>query len=510
MYGRNLMGMNSKGHYRNLCGSSGFWGNRRLLANVAVVAIFILLISELHKIKSINTELWQRETTQGQRKAVSEKTSMPLSRYEVGEVESDKGNTNLGTKRKICPEKLMEDMLAKQSFERKIITQSTTERYLTYQCVGGLNNCLISLEKALVIATNLNRTLLVPFIESDHQKSGPGSAKSIYKRLEYGVEREGLSFNLMQFKNYSRSSPKDVMAMKSMSFRTYFRFRQYKTGAEFKMRLEDGLTDSDDRTPGMKRGKVAFMEDNPEFWASKIFLCPRYSAGFSNERPFFTDPAFKYAQEHHQFMCLGKSFSMVQSMGPDSLEYRYAHLTSVLFSDVMEKITAAVLASHDLEPYKYVGIHNRRGDFEQYCESLAKRDPEMYKHCFPSYERLQNHVLTIPKTKELKEIFHVEGRSLGVNMKQMYPVFAATNEMDPKVLENLREKYGWETLKSVCTSPSDKECKGVMEFPFLRPALDANILYRSGVFIWNNYSTLSKRIVGLRRLWSPQGGEIWI
>ena len=433
--------------------------------------------------------------------------------------DADRVGENL-VKGKLCPEKMMRDQLSYIDSVPVDISPSTKTKYLTFLFSGGLNNCLIALEKALIVAANTNRTLLIPYLESDHVKEGPGSSNSIYEEFKFYVNREGFSrdhFIRMKYRKYSRDHAKDRETMKKMVFRTYFKLKQI-IHPDMKLRFAHGLTEDDDHTPGLGYLNVAFIEDNPEFWASKTWYCPMYNGkGFSSKNPYFDFPSFKFVNENDQFMCLGKSFQMTQQ-APGGFNPSHNHMGNVEFSKTVHLISNALLSRAGMTPGKYIGVHNRRGDFKAYCKGIEKKRPGVLDHCYPTYKHIMEVIKEFIERKEVQEKLNFEEvpefhRAIpfvaeGVELPDKYPTFVATNEMNKEIIEGLERDAGWVFLDTICAGLRSEACQDASSYPFLRPVLDAALLYRSGGLVFNNYSTLSRRLVSLRRAWRQPGLEI--
>ena len=480
-----------------------------MLLTLVVVGMFVMVIS--YNGDGLKARFYQKSTNWG--KSSGENNSDE-------DIDNEWESEQNDGKVKMCPERMLREELLQQETEPVVIPKNTTEKFVTLIFNGGLNNCLIAIERAAVVAASTGRTLLIPYLESDHVKEGPGTQKSIYEEKKYHVSRkgaEGMQFQRIKYKSYSRDKEEDIEAMKKMSFRTYFRLKQL-THPDLRFRFANGLSDWDDYTPGVKQVNVAFIEDNPEFWASKTWFCPEFKTKSSTTKdPFFNQPEFNFANDNDQFLCLGQSFLYSQQM-PDGYDPSQAHMRGVEFSPVLNKVANAVLDIAGLKKGKFMGLHNRRGDFKDYCREIAeKKGQDVLEHCYPSYKHIMEVIKEFVSRKEVvKQLIletdpatHVPKPYIyeGVKIPDTFPIFVATNENDPEIISELERDAGWIFLDTVCYGTEDEGCKDAAAYPFLRPALDAAILYQSGGLIFNNYSTLSRRLIALRRLWTPPGLE---
>eukprot|EP01135_Chromosphaera_perkinsii_P005978 Nk52_evm7s376 gene=Nk52_evmTU7s376 len=418
---------------------------------------------------------------------------------------------------KRCLSTMFKKELLKCPVDRKIISEDTKEKYLTFLFTGGLNNCLVAIEYALTLAADLNRTLVIPYVTSDHVKRGAGATGSSYAELKHNVVRkdangtllDSMRFRKVRFRSFKTDSRRDMQLMEVMSFSTYFKMKQLQGDVQY--RIEDGITDYDVVNSDKKKVKVVFMEDNPEFWASKTFYCPMWDK-FAVKGIFYEHQEFKYGQEDDQFMCTGYAFRLSRTI-PGGFNPHLNLFRSIGFSDPIKSLTKKVLGFGGMELEQYMGIHIRRGDFSGYCKWKAKSNLE---GCYPSYgqiirrvgklvaqrnvtEKLAvNEANHVPKPKDILSNLDAGKDAEVIELKDDFPIYVATNEKNPKVLDALVSSYGWNTLESLTTPSSSKECKGKITYPFLEATLDANILYESGVLMWNTYSTLSRRVNELR------------
>ena len=418
--------------------------------------------------------------------------------------------------KKLCPELLFKEQLKKPEnrFTLDPIDSAADRKYMTFLWEGGLNNGLMELENAMIIAAELNRTLIIPYIHSEHVKSGPGSKNAIYSEFVPDVSRdhpnrvnESLQYTRVRYKNYSRQNNGDLQTMAMMAFRTYFRLKQLEEGDP--VYIQDGVADRDVL---VKKGKmelrITFMEDNPEFWASKTFYCPKF---YTPERlnpfykiPYFEWPGFKHVVEHDQFMCVGYTWLMDQPWNVP----RDPFLTQTLPSHALQEVSYLLMNHQRLLPGGFIGIHNRRGDFASYCVG------QDVSHCLPSYTRLVSFVkevtdeprhaealrrvldgmLSSYTPREKTVVFEEDGNSETIRLKEVFPVYVATNEDNKEMLETLTNDFEWVVMSMFCMEPGEGPCKTAPVYPYLRGTLDANILTMSGVFLENAHSTFSGRI----------------
>ena len=445
------------------------------------------------------------------------------------------GVVDVKPREKICPESLLEEELRKYKSSARqedvhlggarndaLDLKTSNEKFMVFLFAAGLNNALLALEVAMPIAAHLNRTLLIPYVNSQHVLKGPGSSSGTFRHFNMHVPipehrrgekyEETMRFLSVGFKKFDMRKPEDADSVRKMAFKTYFQLSDvYKKGMKWKLKNSGHETRGD-----VRELKVAYMEDNPEFWGSKDFYCPPFE-GFANAGKFWENPEFRYVHENEQFMCLGYSYSLTTTW-KEGFSHRDGFNRFVKFSVPMLNTAAKVLESAGLRKGKYVAVHNRRGDWKGACKYFVKNEPHKWKECYPSYKDLGetfNHFVQQPKVlsvllgKNRSEISShvrrpftaVTGRNKDGTEKvfefvDSFPVYVATNEKNPDLLRALENIYKWQTSSTVMLPTTSRSCKA--SFPFSRAVLDMILLYDSGAFIGNNWSSFSRRVNYLR------------
>eukprot|EP01135_Chromosphaera_perkinsii_P000204 Nk52_evm8s48 gene=Nk52_evmTU8s48 len=419
------------------------------------------------------------------------------------------------------------------------------ERYLLFLMAGGLNNALLALENVMPIAAYLNRTLVIPYLSSDHAH-GLGGASSSFagKENQRSMPKErvrlignettvtnatmqllkNMKFTRVSYKKFDLNSEKEMNDMNKISFQSYFRLNDVYDADKMGWKLRNSAKE----TPAgkdVKELRVAYMEDNPEFWAEQDIYCPTWSAW--KQTSYKNTDEFKFLNEREDILCVGQAFSLVRPIakGFNINEHKNR---MVLFSKELNTTASQVLFNNEtngqFQVGNYLAIHNRRGDWKAACKGWVKENSPSWKVCYPTYEELAdlyNKVVTRPEA--IRALLSSDVSNEGKNMTLLveshirkpfnittskakgetfsfvdyFPTYMATNEKDKNILQGIKSQYQWETANELMFNDNEKECKGII-YPFLRPAIDMLIMLESGAFVGNEFSSFSRRVKYLR------------
>eukprot|EP01135_Chromosphaera_perkinsii_P001458 Nk52_evm8s172 gene=Nk52_evmTU8s172 len=271
-----------------------------------------------------------------------------------------------------------------------------------------------------MIAAYLNRKLVIPYLTSDHV-NGLGGHNSVFTRKEN--ERpmpkqrvklivnetvvtndilellKKMTFTRVNYKKFDPNSEQGIGELDKISFQSYFRLNDLYNPDKMGWKLRN----SDKKTPAgkdVKELRVAFMEDNPEFWGEQDIYCPSWSP--CNQMGYTKIDEFKFLNEREDILCLGQAFSLIRPIakGFSSNEIKNR---MILFSKELNTTAHQSLIGNDINSRfrggNYVTMHNRRGDWKSYCKEWVKEKSPQWKVCYPTYKELAeiyNKVVTHP------------------------------------------------------------------------------------------------------------------
>eukprot|EP01135_Chromosphaera_perkinsii_P004954 Nk52_evm1s306 gene=Nk52_evmTU1s306 len=456
------------------------------------------------------------------------------------------------------------------------------EKFILFLLAGGLNNALLALENVMPIAAHLNRTLVIPYLTSEHVH-GFGDHKSVFSRRDIKVQMpknrvrllanetsvtdetmemlQKMKFTRVIYKKFDLNSERERDEMDKVSFRSYFRLNDYYNPEKMGWKLQNSAKE----TPAgrsVKHLRVAFMEDNPEFWARQDVYCPSWTPWTRVNYKGMDE--FKFLNQREDILCVGQAYSMnppiAKGFHANDNKNRMVLFSKELKSTVHQAIFNNSFGSHGARQYRvghYVAVHNRRGDWKGACKAWTKGSPEQWKVCYPTYLELAamyNKVVTRPEAlksllsggnHEAAKYYHRDEMSdpravhqdvapLGKNASatilatvknhvrkpfnisvskelqagrttftflDSFPTYMATNEKDVRVLEGINTHYKWDTATNFLIDPNicGRASKGLTSYVFLRPAIDMLLMFESGAFIGNEFSSFSRRVKYLRQ-----------
>ncbi|KAF8956673.1 hypothetical protein BGZ46_002336 [Entomortierella lignicola] len=354
--------------------------------------------------------------------------------------------------------------------------------YFSYLPMGGGNNQFTSLEKAAILAKDLNRTLIIPPISpSSHIKLWSGPRYSEFYDLEDFSIRSGISIaewhDIKQtpehptstFKhnwvNFSEDFP--CIANGAIGLRNknlYDHFRQ-----QFLMNFKSINPPVVDKFGG-KATDYSYVKDellqdkdvqNPELW--KCLSCPYFLNG-----PTLMDRAWEEVGIHMRFA------SKIENMVDGILD-------------------TLLPKSETRRHHEFIIIHLRRGDIVTKC-----KEGQSEEECLVQIEEIAEKVDEIEKQRRMKAL---EAENTTDIILERLPVIVATNEKRPEELEKL-EKLGWILLDHGDKMyddegneiPSKTTKLGTMSSlgEFYPPMLDAVLLTRGDYLIGMSNSRMSQ------------------
>ncbi|KAF9354201.1 hypothetical protein BGX26_007979 [Mortierella sp. AD094] len=374
------------------------------------------------------------------------------------------------------------DTLAERHSRETIVSKG----FFSYLPMGGGNNQFSSLEKAALLAKDLNRTLVIPPISpSSHIKLWSGPRYSEFYDLEDFSAKSGISVaewhDIKQtpenpttdltrhWTEYSEEFPciaNGGIGVNNKNLYDHFR-------PQFLMNFKAVEPPVKDRTMG-KATEYAYAKDvllqdkdakNPDVW--KCLSCPYFLNG-----PSLMDRAWKEVGLHMRFT--------------DKIEGMVDGILDILLPKSKD-----VNRRHP----EFIVVHLRRGDIVTKCKKGQSEE-----ECLVQIEEIAERVDTIEKKRRIKALDATNENNTDVVLERL-PVLVTTNEKRPKELEKL-EKLGWILLdhgdkkfdSEGIEIPSKTIKLGTMSSlgEFYPPMIDAVLLTRGDYLIGMANSRMSQ------------------
>ncbi|KAG0365471.1 hypothetical protein BC939DRAFT_526135 [Gamsiella multidivaricata] len=383
-------------------------------------------------------------------------------------------------------------------------------RYFTYLPMGGGNNQFVSLQKAALLAKDLNRTLILPPISPNtHIPVWAGPRYSQFYDLDHFTSKSGISMvEWHDVKQVPESVPKDFnhhWEEFSEEFpctpnggigignnRLYDKFRQqfllkYKVAMSPVDKTQGKSTDYQyardvllKDTPMIETTKTANGVD-PNLW--KCLSCPYFLSGEN-----LGNRAWDEVGVHLRFN--------------DETEAMVDDILDILLRPVdgERKDTSAMSASRPFRPHpEFIIIHLRRGDIVNKCPpGVAEKD------CVVQIEAIAEKVDEIEKQRRIAALeehqLQQDGEGKENFVFKRLPVLVTTNEGRPEELRKL-EKLGWILLDH---GDEERDAEGRVKMsittklgtmsrlgPWYPPMLDAVLLTRGKYLIGMANSRMS-------------------
>ncbi|KAG0032825.1 hypothetical protein BGZ81_009987 [Podila clonocystis] len=384
-----------------------------------------------------------------------------------------------------------------------------SDTFLAYLPMGGGNNQFTTLQKAALLAKDLNRTLLLPPVSpSSHIKTWSGvrysdfynlaafTAQSGIPVLEWADVKQTPSDPPKQLTNHWADFAEDMPCTPNGGigvdnknlydhFRTQF-LLNFKatvpkedttlgTATEYEFARDVLLKDSDD---GKEKDK------KPEMW--KCLSSPYFLVG-----PEVSDRSWAEVGLHLRFN------SRIEGMVDEILDKLIGTVPSAPSSSSV---------SLEVKPTRrhpeFIIVHLRRGDIVNKCKPGV---PE--SECIVQIEQIAEKVDEIEKKRRIQALSGLSDSDAKDNKEsekqvlQRLPVLVTTNEKRPEELRKL-EKLGWIMLDhgdvaydaqgNVVESKTTKLGTFSALGPYWPPMLDAVLLTRGNYLIGMRNSRMSK------------------
>ncbi|KAF9430936.1 hypothetical protein BGZ76_000648 [Entomortierella beljakovae] len=379
------------------------------------------------------------------------------------------------------------DTLAERS-SKMAGSSLATKGFFSYLPMGGGNNQFSSLEKAALLAKDLNRTLIVPPISpSSHIKVWSGVRYSEFYDLEKFSADSGISIvEWDDVKQTPVDPPKDLTRHwndfsedlpcianggigvndKNLydHFRPQFLFNFKSIAPPVEDVTRGKSTDFDHARDVLLQDKEA---ENPDLW--KCISCPYFLNG-----PTVNGRSWDEVGKHMKFSEKAEAMAdeILDTLLPKSQDETRRHP-------------------------EFIIIHLRRGDIVNKCKKGQSE-----QECLVQIEAIAKKVDEIEKKRQFKVIDAVNsGIDVSPKALERLPVLVATNEKRPEELEKLN-KLGWIMLDhgdkefdaEGIEIPSVTKKLGTMTSlgPFYPPMLDAVLLTRGDYLIGMSNSRMSQ------------------
>ncbi|KAF9361093.1 hypothetical protein BGX26_005960 [Mortierella sp. AD094] len=417
--------------------------------------------------------------------------------------------------------------------DHKLSSNAATSsgRYFTYLPMGGGNNQFTSLEKAAILAKDLNRTLLLPPISpNSHIRVWAGPRYSEFYDLDAFMTKSGISVvEWHDIKQAPESVPGDFShhwekfsealpcipngGIGTSKTSLYDKFRQ-----QFLLKFEPVIVAAD-RTKGkatdFKFARDVLLKDtpvtttttttattggetDPNMW--RCLSCP-YFLG-SDE---LNDRIWKEVGVHLRFN------DKTEAMADDILDILLGPVDDDANNKNKNKNTqvTSVKSNKPLRPHpEFIIIHLRRGDITTKCPvGMDEKD------CIVQIEAIAEKVDAIEKERRIAALNKHKKENDGNDSEFVHkrlPVLVATNEEREGELEKI-ETLGWILLDH---GDEKKDAKGKIIpsktkklgtesklGPWLPPMLDAVLLTRGNYLIGMGNSRMSILATQRGRAW---------
>ncbi|CAO3573748.1 unnamed protein product [Mortierella alpina] len=453
---------------------------------------------------------WTRATT-----VVSERVNMS---------ESDKNSELSDENAKEEKEEEEED----DDRDQQSKTAMASGRYFTYLPMGGGNNQFTSLQKAALLAKDLNRTLIIPPISpNSHIKSWAGPRYSTFYDIDSFTFKSGIPVIEWHDLKQTPETVSDNFAHHWLDYSE--EFPCIPNGGIGTGTREHTLYDHFRQQFLLNYTAIILPEDKTHGKATDYDYTRDV---LLRDRPTTTPPfpsgpetaAAKLGADPHMWKCLSSPYALVspdindRSWSEVGTYLRFNDKTEAMVDDILDVLlgpventakSAAIPAmTTPFRPHpEFIVIHLRRGDIVSKCPVGV---PE--KDCIVQIETIAEKVDEIEKNRRIAALAahktnHPDESGFH---HQRLPVLVATNEQDPEELEKLHG-LGWilldhgdeETDEQGQVKPSNTKKLGTMSRlgPWFPPMLDAVLLTRGNYLIGMRKSRMS--------ILAAQRGKAW-
>ncbi|KAG0205221.1 hypothetical protein BGX28_003158 [Mortierella sp. GBA30] len=379
-----------------------------------------------------------------------------------------------------------------EEVQRQVKVSNT---FFTYLPMGGGNNQFTSLQKAALLAKDLNRTLIIPPISpNSHIKVWAGPRYSEFYDLEHFSSESGISILEWHDVKQTPDNPSDALSRHWNEF-----------SEEFPCIANGGIGVND---------KNLYDHFRPQFLMNFKAVTPveDKTAGKSTEYAYARDVLLRDTKSEDgkpdMYKCLSCPYFLgAPELGERSwtevgLHMRFNDKINTMVDDILD-ILLPRKTNNDVDENgsdgrrhpEFIIVHLRRGDIVTKCApGQAEKD------CLVQIEEIAEKVDEIEKQRRIQALKETNDKNAEVTLERL-PVLVTTNEKRKEELDKL-EKLGWIMLDhgdeelddQGHVKPSANIKLGTMTRlgPFYPPMLDAVLLTRGDYFIGMKNSRMSQ------------------
>ncbi|KAF9117042.1 hypothetical protein BGX27_005592 [Mortierella sp. AM989] len=378
------------------------------------------------------------------------------------------------------------DTLAERASKNHNQETTPSNGYFSYLPMGGGNNQFTSLEKAALLAKDLNRTLIIPPISpSSHIKIWSGPRYSEFYDLKSFSAQSGISIlEWHDIKQTPADPPKDLT-------RHWADFSE-----DFPCIPNSGIGIDD---------KNLYDHFRPQFLMNFKSVAPPVmdkTNGGASEYSYVRDVLLqdKNAENPDLWKCISCPYFLTGSRLMDrgweevGLHMKFNEKFEAMADDILDRVLPKS-QDETRRHSEFIIVHLRRGDIVNKC-----KNGQSEQECLVQIEQIAEKVDLIEKERRIKALSATNENNANDTLERL-PVLVATNEKRPEELEKL-EKLGWIMLdhgdKEVDSEgieiPSKTIKLGTMSSlgEFYPPMLDALLLTRGDYLIGMSNSRMSQ------------------
>ncbi|KAF9921961.1 hypothetical protein FBU30_007988 [Linnemannia zychae] len=378
-----------------------------------------------------------------------------------------------------------------------------TDKFFSYLPMGGGNNQFTSLQRAALLAKDLQRTLIIPPISpNSHIKVWAGPRYSEFYDLESFSVQSGIPVLEWHDVKQTPDNPPSSLTHHWNTFSEDF--------------------------PCIPNGGIGVDNSNlydhfrPQFLMNFKSIAPVEDStkGKAVDYTFARDILLKDKQDQSEMDTMWKCLSCPYFLnGPDmndrswrevGLHMRFNKKVEAMADKILDTLlprsssNVSALTSSVRRHPEFIIVHLRRGDIVTKCKPGQDE-----KDCLVQIEQIAEKVDQIEKERRTKALASTTEQNADIVFERL-PVLVATNEKRPEELEKL-EKLGWIMLdhgdvekdKHGVVKESKTKKLGTMSAfgPFYPPMLDAVLLTRGDYLIGMSNSRMSQLAVQRGAAW---------
>ncbi|KAF9099425.1 hypothetical protein BGX23_002443 [Mortierella sp. AD031] len=370
-----------------------------------------------------------------------------------------------------------------------------TDKFFSYLPMGGGNNQFTSLQRAALLAKDLNRTLIIPPISpNSHIKVWAGPRYSEFYDLESFSAQSGIPVLEWHDVKQTPENPPSKLTHHWADF-----------GEDFPC-IANGRI-------GIDNGRL-YDHFRPQFLMNfkGVELAEDTTKGNATDFSFARDVLLKDREDQSAADKLWKCLSCPYFLnGPDlgdrawseiGLHMKFNAKVEAMADEILDTLLPRTATTSTTRRHpEFIIVHLRRGDIVNKCKPGQDE-----KECLVQTEEIAEKVDEIEKKRRIKALespgnANDQNAGAAAAVFERLPVLVTTNEKRPEELAKL-EKLGWIMLdhgdvekdKQGNEKPSRTKKLGTMTSlgPFYPPMLDAVLLTRGDYLIGMGNSRMSQ------------------